>query len=238
MWLNHRLLNDLLLLAVANVIASPPLTHTDVSPRCVSSRVFFLLPPNGDDPQRYFCSAAAPMRFPFSCEDAVCAHSWIYSTLLHSKHNPERRAEERRGGEEQGKEGGREGGRQGGGGESSYERSSAPWRALVRLDAGRPQVDGSVCTWGGGGSVGMWGDQNDVISKACSIWLDSVVLIPSNPVNARSLERNWRIICKSCTVCLSGDLQESHTSQKKKKKAFYFSYPMWEVNWRWCSYIT
>lgn len=173
--------------------------------------LFFFLPPNGDDPQRYFCSAAAPMRFPFSCEDAVCAHSWIYTTLLHSKHN--RRGEQKRGGVEKSK-GRREGGR---GGESSYERSRAPWRALVRLDAGRPQVDGSVCTWGGGGSVGMWGDQNDVISKACSIWLDSVVLILSNPVNARSIERNWRIICKSCTVCLSGDLQESHTSQKKKK---------------------
>lgn len=82
--------------------------------------------------------------------------------------------------------------------ESSYESASAPWRALVRSDAGRPQVDGSICTWVGG-SVGMWGDRNDVISKACSIWLDSVALILSNHINALYIEHNWRIICESST---------------------------------------
>lgn len=48
----------------------------------------------------------------------------------------------------------------------------------VRWDrTGQRQVNGFMSGWGYilRGSAGVWGDQNDVISKACSIWLDSAV---------------------------------------------------------------
>lgn len=61
---------------------------------------------------------------------------------------------------------------------------------------------------GGGRSAGMWGDQNDVMPKACSIWLDSDMKIPSNPINAFCIERNWCIICEQHPVCHRGDIKE------------------------------
>lgn len=96
--------------------------------------------------------------------------------------------------------------------EPSYERRRAPWRALVRWDAGRPQVNGIMCEWGGG-SVGMWGDENDVIPKACSIWLFQIL---SNSINALDSECNWCIICESYTQ------SATQGTCRKDGRSFYY----------------
>lgn len=95
---------------------------------------------------------------------------------------------------------------------SSYQRRSASWRARSRWDTRRTQVNGFVREGGyslGGGSAGMWGDPNDVISKACGICADSAAQIPSNPINALCIElvhNLWALqpVCRRGTWGMDG----------------------------------